>query len=680
MSYAKKSFGDIYDSMAADARERVPQLSDFEEGSVIRSLLESFGAELALLYEQLDLVYQSGFVDTADGPNLDRVVAILGLKRNEPDYATGMVTFTRDPGSNVDLTIPIGTLVTTEEKPDQDPPKKSYLTTQVGHMAAGKDSADVPVQAAVPGRQMTSDAGTVIVMPRPVPGVKSLTNAEPIRFLGRDRESDDQLRQRAKEALLASGRASVTSIENALLGMPGVRDVHVTEEATAGVIKVYVDGLTAQNSADIRQRIDEVRAAGIYAALLPAVAVNLDAVLQIDVNPKIQPEERTKLEESARDAVINLVDSLGMGRPLLFSQLAAAILKVNGVNDLVQFEMATFLDADAFAAGQVTLHRPAAKDALTIPADTPIRTMAGQQFRLTGEAKFAGGDKDESVTVPLEAVSAGRAGELLRTGSAANWESLSIGGSSITVDNSDPIRLARTSYKLTDRSIPIQVLQRLVPNSIRVASEIKPLPVRVQIRLQDPSGRDAKRQPLEAAVRAFFQDLAAKPDRSFTKADLTAKLNSVMPTPGAFDLRLVAFAFQGHTPQDDFRVDASFVEKPEAEIIFVYTDRVLLTGSMNLILSLTATPEEKRVTAGLARQALADYLDSLGPEEQISLDQFQQIASGVDKVLRVEFKPESCGLLDAQGNPLQDRVQGTRATVKAFEKAFLSDDKFVIQA
>ena len=79
--------------MAGDARQRIPQLTNFEEGSVVRSLFESFAVELATLYEQMDLVYQAGFVDTAQGAHLDRVVAVLGIKRNEPDFASGVVTF-----------------------------------------------------------------------------------------------------------------------------------------------------------------------------------------------------------------------------------------------------------------------------------------------------------------------------------------------------------------------------------------------------------------------------------------------------------------------------------------------------------------------------------------------------------------------------------------------------------
>ena len=108
MSFDKKNFTDIYNTMVADTRRRLPELTDFEEGSVVRSLYESFAYEMAVLYEQLDLIYQSGFIDTAEDANMDRVVAVLGIKRNEPDFATGVVTFERDKGLNEELIIPIG--------------------------------------------------------------------------------------------------------------------------------------------------------------------------------------------------------------------------------------------------------------------------------------------------------------------------------------------------------------------------------------------------------------------------------------------------------------------------------------------------------------------------------------------------------------------------------------------
>lgn len=688
MSFDKKNFTDIYQNMVADTRHRIPALTDFEEGSVVRSLFESFAYELALLYEQLDLVYRAGFIDTAEGPHLDRVVAVLGIKRNEPDFATGVVTFERDKGLNEELTIPIGTLVTTEEDETKEPPKKAYLTIEEGRLPAGQTSVEVRIQAEERGKQMVTEAETVIVMPRPVPGIKAIVNKKPIRFLGRDRETDEELRQRAKQALLASGRASVTSIENALLGLPGVREVRVKEDfpeegqaesGKFGIIEVYVDGLTNQNAPLLRERIDQVRAAGVYVVLKPAIAIHLEAVLQIEVDPRIRAEERLKLEDDVAQAVEGLVEGLDMGESLLFSQLTSEVLKVNGVKDIPNLQITTFREDDSeasLARGTVTLTRTHKQRAITVPANTPLRTNLGQEFLTVAEAQFQ--EKQDTVQVEVKATRAGRAGELVRTGEAIGWETFKTSDVDISVRNDQPIRIARSAYGLPDRRIDVQILERLTPETIRVASEQKPLPVWVQIKLSDPANATAAaRQKIEQAVQEFFN--ALKPGESFTKADLETRLKKYKSI-GDFSLRLVAFPFQNEAAQDVYEVRVSFIEKPEAKIIFVYTKRLELTGQLRLVLPLTAGDQEKREAMGAARQAIRDYIDSVAPEEDIDLEKVQAAAAQVEKVLRVEFKPEDCRLIDADGNPVDKRVKDRAVGVAAFEKVFLSETKFVIEA
>ena len=58
--------------------------------------------EVARLYAQLEVVYQSGFVDTATGSSLDNVVALLGIERVQGGRAAGEMEFTRAPGSRGD--------------------------------------------------------------------------------------------------------------------------------------------------------------------------------------------------------------------------------------------------------------------------------------------------------------------------------------------------------------------------------------------------------------------------------------------------------------------------------------------------------------------------------------------------------------------------------------------------
>jgi uncharacterized phage protein gp47/JayE len=71
------------------------RLTDTNVGSVTRNLVETIAKEIDFLYEQLDAVYASAFIDSATGDSLDFVVAVLGLTRKPPQNAVGAVTFGR---------------------------------------------------------------------------------------------------------------------------------------------------------------------------------------------------------------------------------------------------------------------------------------------------------------------------------------------------------------------------------------------------------------------------------------------------------------------------------------------------------------------------------------------------------------------------------------------------------
>lgn len=756
MSFEKKAFKDIYASMVADTRQRIPRLSDFEPGSVIRSLYESFSYEMALLYEQLDLVYQAGFVDTAQAAHLDRVIAVLGLKRNEPDFAKGVVTFERDPGSEEEVVIPLATLVMTKEDEHRDPSKKAYLTTEEGRLAVGEVAVEVKIQAEERGKKMTTAAETIVVMPRPVPGVKRVVNKKSIAFLGRDRETDEQLRERAKKALLASGRASATSIENALWGMPGVRDVRqrenfvhyqVTEKCLEnleqdenngisatikkkaaeairglkdreytsklefehdlktrlgddlfgndklkaliekhaynkdylgpGVIEVYVDGLTNQNAASVEARINDVRAAGVYVILKPAVAIMLQAVLKIDVDARISSEESEALEDRTRNAVEDFIHRLRMGQPLIFSQLAGEVLNIKGIHDLVHFEIETFRETASFAEGMITLTRATRSvKEISIPAGTLVRTATGQEFTIrTDGARVPEGQKTTDVQV--RAITAGRAGELARTGAAVTWDRLKPPHQAIlAVSNGEPILLERTSYLPENKRIDVKILERFVCDRIRVASREKPLNVHLQLRLsaqvEDPQ---KARDDIKGTVEDFFSKL--KVGQSFVKNELEEQLKQL--DIGDLELKISAFPFQSEAQRDVFKIKVSFVEKPVPETIFVYTDGVDLSGKLELVLSLSATAEEKSRVIATVRQSIEDYLESLKPEEDVDLKKVRELAQLHESVLRVDFQPEDCALVKIireTREPLPGRYKDGTIAIEPFEKVFLSHDKF----
>lgn len=347
MTLEPKKFDQIYQNMVRETQKRSPSITDFQVGSVIRTMYESFAYEIAVLYEQMNQVYLSGFIDSAESVHLDMLVAVLGINRGSPDFAEGMVTFTRDPGTEEEeIEVPLNTLVVTQET--DETPKRAYLTIEAKRFAADQAELDVKVQSVERGEAQVVAAEAITIMPKPVPGVKSVINRAATQFLGKRAETDLELRQRAKNILISSGKASLTSIETALLSLPSVKEVKLIErfkEGKHGLLDVFVDGvdLTNDNKKQyLLNQIDRVRAAGIFVRLQSAVPITVDAVFRFEINPDAQLSEpdRQALEATVQKAIADFLAELKMGQPLLFAQLIRRVLSVPNVNNLEQFSIA----------------------------------------------------------------------------------------------------------------------------------------------------------------------------------------------------------------------------------------------------------------------------------------------------------------------------------------------------
>jgi uncharacterized phage protein gp47/JayE len=809
MAFVKKDFQELYTRLEQEARTRVPELTDYQEGSVVRSIFESFAIEMATLYEQLDLVYQAGYVDTAEGASLDRVVAVLGIKRNEPDFATGEVTFTRDPGFSEVLVVPAGTLVTTVEDENQEPPKKAYLTIEEGRLAVGENTINVKVQADVRGRDMASDANTVVVMPQPVPGIKLVNNNSPIRFLGRDRESDEELRQRAKQALLASGRASHTSIENALLSLPGVRAVRIKEERThPGIIWIYVDGLTARNRTQVQQRIDAVRAAGIYVVLEAAQPIALTVVLRIAVDTRVKGEERLAVERQVSDAVIGFISRVPMGQPLLFAQLTAEVLAVKGVVDLEDLQivaerpvsaatdpgagaapvrtaynlMARRIDATLYERFTVQRVRAATelKDlpvdvqvAVTLPgADLAARLAAHYSDTLATRTAAAvllesnavqalPAESRDAVLTTLQSFLAGVGQQLTasawQVGLPPTLQSALIatlqeyftelqqshdGGGGRVVVREIVARLQRqqpstesewhaavremlvahlqsqstalladfpgqtleasiNAGAITTYQSAVRTAQAAQQTSLNAAeekfntqtAELDPVKDRTKIntaqkKLRDEQQKASERFGLDEAAAAAVRDVALTAAAAQVEAlriETTQCLQAAIDSLGAADaalwqsaalydlhVRLRARLFDGEQLADVDTVEASFVEVPRPAILFAYATRVELTGTLQMTLPATASPDEQAHAQELLRRAIVDHLETLQPDQELNLDQLKQVITALGQV---NFAPAALGLATVQNGvrtPVPDRNDGRKLLIRSGEKLFLA--------
>ncbi len=127
-------------------------------------------------------------------------------------------------------------------------PEETRLFTTVEYRTLEQTSdskweAEVPVVAAVAGRSGNVLAGTVVVMPQPIPGVEYVINRGDIAN-GVETEQDYELRERAKHALEFAGKATYSSLESAIRSIEGVRSLLIEDmpDKVSGIVKAIVDG------------------------------------------------------------------------------------------------------------------------------------------------------------------------------------------------------------------------------------------------------------------------------------------------------------------------------------------------------------------------------------------------------------------------------------------------------
>lgn len=303
-------------------------VNDLAVGSVVRTLLEAVSRELAILYQQLNLAYDSAFVETAAGASLDRVVALLGYKRFLAGRAVGLATFTRRPGAVGEVTIPAGTPITDTGD------KLRYETVESRVMLAGESTAEIAIRGATPATP-TVEPETLTVLQRAIAGVEAVTNKRPTARSDAN-ESDDELRARVRDALLASNKGTVGAIRNGLLQLPEVRDVKVEEfpNGVPGEIKVSISlapGVAVPPGQEfpnaILTRLEELRPAGILIVKARASETQLEARAELVLAGASLPQaELDALLNKVQTTLSREVGKRGVGERIRVQPLVAALL------------------------------------------------------------------------------------------------------------------------------------------------------------------------------------------------------------------------------------------------------------------------------------------------------------------------------------------------------------------
>lgn len=214
------------------------RVTDFNEGSEIRNLLEAFAVDIYYLMESENDLTEIGFVDTAYGEWLDKhgLNPFINIERDTGMEATGYVTFSIPEDATTELIIPEGTIVVCEET------GLEYVTDNEALISVGDDNVTAAVTCLTVGIDGNCDTETVTVIDDDyinIPGLE-VTNEDAFTG-GTDYEEDDEYRDRLLNYIQKDDFGSIGYYEELGNNVDGVHDVTLVD-VTGYTKKVLVNG------------------------------------------------------------------------------------------------------------------------------------------------------------------------------------------------------------------------------------------------------------------------------------------------------------------------------------------------------------------------------------------------------------------------------------------------------
>jgi hypothetical protein len=316
-------------------------LTDLNVGSVTRTLSEAISREIAIVYEQVNEAYRSGFIDSATGKSLDYVVSILGVTRKTKEFARGLVTFFRASGSTGNITIPEGSVLLADKG------EVRFETSELRTLQRGQARIDVPVLAAegFKGAKGKVDAGKIDTMLAPIEGLDRVVNFE-ATVLGAEDETDAELRARAKAVLRALGKATLMALFRVILEGRGTPveawdpNSPGAKRSEPGTVTVLVEA-EPERMPQLGAVVNETRAAGVLTTLV-ARYVFFKPRLLLSLSPGLPPLGKGKVIRDVIQAIQTYVDGLSSGNDALGAEVLKAAKGVADVKDVKIADVLTF--------------------------------------------------------------------------------------------------------------------------------------------------------------------------------------------------------------------------------------------------------------------------------------------------------------------------------------------------
>ncbi len=255
--FKRKPLDIIQKDIEQKARQLFGEDADLSVYSPIGLFSKMLSWKSNILWQELEKTYYGCWLDTAEGVNLDRIVAWGGLARKKAQKSVIQdQVFYGEQGTY----IPMGIIVET-------PGGIQFTTISFGTIDSSGE-VELQCEAVKTGSQGAVPENSVTVITDSIPGLESTTNKSG-SIGAREEETDAELRSRYKVEGIEGAGSSIDAVRVAILAVNGVLDALVYEN-----IEILPDSegrppksiecvVLGGNEREIAEAIFETKSAGI---------------------------------------------------------------------------------------------------------------------------------------------------------------------------------------------------------------------------------------------------------------------------------------------------------------------------------------------------------------------------------------------------------------------------------
>lgn len=337
--FKPKRYADILPEKERRARELFGNDANLSDSSPLGMLVRLNAWDEAAVWQQMEEVYLSAYVSSAEGVSLDRKCQDIGIMRQLATRATGTIQFSGADGTQIFEGFEVQTATGIV-----------FRTTTATTISGGLALAEI--EAVVPGASGNVGAGAISRMVRPQAGVTGVTNPDPTSG-GRDTETDAQLRERYVRSVSKPGGASAAAIEASIREVEGVVDAKVWENDSAAEVggippKSIAPIVWGGDGEEIATVILQTKSAGIkcfgtetYTVLDSRgvehqIGITRPAEVPIDISVTLTVDDLYPPDGDSQVAAASgeYIAGLGLADDVIYTRVISRIHSVPGIIDI----------------------------------------------------------------------------------------------------------------------------------------------------------------------------------------------------------------------------------------------------------------------------------------------------------------------------------------------------------